>query len=66
MLNGSGRDKGVFMISVNGGWEGGFMANKTVLVKKNFLWPGSLLHTLAASLKGDDLCSFQRKIGVWG
>ena len=34
MLNGSGRDKGVFTISVNGGWEGGFMANKTVLVKK--------------------------------
>lgn len=66
MLSGSGRDKGVFTIRVNGGWKGGFMANRTVLVKENVLWPGSLLHMLAASPKGDDLCSFQNKIGVWG
>lgn len=56
----------MFTIRVNGGWKGGFMANRTVLVKENVLWPGSLLHMLAASPKGDDLCSFQNKIGVWG
>ena len=28
------------------------MANSTVLARENFLWPGSPLHTLAASLRG--------------
>ena len=34
--------------------ESGLMANRTILARENFLWPGSPLHTLAASLKGDE------------
>lgn len=65
MLNGSEKDKDVFTIRVIGERE--LVANRTVLARENFLWAGSPLHTLAASLKGDegmgaDLCSFQRKL----
>ena len=47
--------KDAFTVRMNGGW-GGFMADRTVLARGNFLWPGGPLHTLAASLNrgGED------------